>query len=318
MKKMMRFVKGKRKEGGDSDRRSESSFGSRSSLAAGAGPSHQSVSVAGSPAVSLSHAPMRLLQSSWSISQEDDSLIDPQSTKLHQAAAKGNTEKVLKHLKKTDVNSVDGLTRTPLHLAAAGGHQAAVASLLEAGASLDAQDRRGQTPLSRAAESGHLETVARLLERGADTDVADQQGETCVHSAVRAGAGDILGLVLRRGANPDIINYEGQSALHLAVTMVDTASVSTLLRHGALVNIRCWVTVCVLHIYLSSPQDPPPGHAADAGGGGGGPGAGHHAARVRCQGGGQGQGWQQCFSLCQQEKEGWFYSRILFYSKSLM
>ena len=250
MKKMMRFVKGKRKEGGDSDRRSESSFGSRSSLAAGAGPSHQSVSVTGSPAVSLSHAP-RLLQSSWSISQEDDSMIDPQSTKLHQAAAKGNTEKVLKHLKKTEVNSVDGWTRTPLHLAAAGGHQAAVASLLEAGASLNVQDRRGQTPLSRAAESGHLETVARLLERGADTDVADQQGETCVHSAVRAGAGDILGLVLRRGANPDIINYEGQSALHLAVTMVDTASVGTLLRNGALVNIRYWVnSVCTLYLHV--------------------------------------------------------------------
>ena len=97
MKKMMKLVKGKGKEG-ETDRRSISSFGSRTSVA-------QMTAGSVSPSVSLSKAPMRLLQSSWSLSQEDDSLIDPQSTKLHQAAAKGNTEKVLKHLKKTEVNT---------------------------------------------------------------------------------------------------------------------------------------------------------------------------------------------------------------------
>ena len=154
MKKMMRFVKGKRKEAGDSDRRSESSFGSRSSLAAEAGPSHQSVSVTGSPALSLSHAP-RLLQSSWSISQEDDSLIDPQSTKLHQAAAKGNTEKVLKHLKKTDVNSVDGWTRTPLHL------------VLRRGANPDIINYEGQSALHLAVTMVDTASASTLLRNGA-------------------------------------------------------------------------------------------------------------------------------------------------------
>ena len=85
---------------------------------------------------------MRLLQSSWSISQEEESLIDPQSSKLHQAACTGNLEKIAKHLKKVDVNSCDSCAKTPLHLAAGGGHSRAVMMLLDHGAVIDCQDER--------------------------------------------------------------------------------------------------------------------------------------------------------------------------------
>lgn len=85
---------------------------------------------------------MRLLQSSWSISQEEESLIDPQSSKLHQAACTGNLEKIAKHLKKVDVNSCDSCAKTPLHLAAGGGHSRAVMMLLDHGAVIDCQEER--------------------------------------------------------------------------------------------------------------------------------------------------------------------------------
>ena len=157
MKKMMRFVKGKRKEGSrDGDQRSESSLGSRSSLAMPMSASTSALNIQGnlrflsdvsmfspsgsqSPSISLSKAPMRLLQSSWSLNQEDESIIDPNSTKLHSAAAKGQMDKIVKHLKKTDVNSQDSGARTPLHLAASGGHSRAVHQLLDSGAHVDCQ-----------------------------------------------------------------------------------------------------------------------------------------------------------------------------------
>ena len=188
--------------------------------------------------MSLSKAPMRLLQSSWSLSQEDESLIDPHSTKLHVAAARGQQDKIAKHLKKTDVNSQDSAARTPLHLAASGGHSLAVNLLLDSGARVEAEDSKGLTALGHAVEAGHLETVQALLSRGASPDCPDKQGDTSVHLAVRRAARDILGLLVRKGANPDTINYEGQSALHLAVAENDIDSVNILLRNGALVNIR--------------------------------------------------------------------------------
>lgn len=191
-----------------------------------------------SPSISLSNAPMRLLQSSWSLSQEDESLIDPQMTKLHHAASKGNIDKLTKHMKKTEINVVDSFGRTALHLTAGGGHTRAVGLLLSSGANAGIQDKKGMTALSRAVETGHLEIVQQLLEAGASTDVPDTNGETCVHMAVRARTTSVLSLLVRRGANPDIINYDGQSALHLAVSNTDIDCVNVLLRAGALVNIR--------------------------------------------------------------------------------
>lgn len=266
MKKMMRFVKGKRREGSrDGDQRSESSLGSRSSLAMSASTSALNIQGSQSPSISLSKAPMRLLQSSWSLNQEDESLIDPNSTKLHLAAAKGQLDKIVKHLKKTDVNSQDSGARTALHLAASGGHSRAVHQLLDSGARVDGQDSRGHTALCHAVEAGHLDTVQALVSRGAATDSPDQLGDTSVHLAVKRQARDILGLLLRKGANPDIINYEGQSALHLAVAENDLDSVNILLRNGALVNIRYGLSrLCYRNTLLF--QIPSPGDPPDAGG----------------------------------------------------
>jgi len=96
------------------------------------------------------------------------------------------------------VNPDDGTL--PLHDAAAGGHDAIVALLLERGAAGGADgaggggggdgagavvagwlargDEDGDTPLHCAARGGHLPTVLRLLAAGADASRANERGAT--------------------------------------------------------------------------------------------------------------------------------------------
>jgi ankyrin repeat protein len=59
----------------------------------------------------------------------------------------------------------------------------AVALLLDAGAPIDARDRRGRTALMIAAERGHAEIVELLLARGADRALADKDGKRAVDLA---------------------------------------------------------------------------------------------------------------------------------------
>jgi ankyrin repeat protein len=62
----------------------------------------------------------------------------------------------------TRVTDADG--RTPLHLAALGGHLATVELLLHNNADPAVRDRSGRTPLSLAEGAGHS-AVAELLRR---------------------------------------------------------------------------------------------------------------------------------------------------------
>lgn len=56
--------------------------------------------------------------------------------------------------------------------------EATVATLLDAGAQVNAEDNRGRTALMIAAERGHADIVKLLLARGADPKHTDRQGKT--------------------------------------------------------------------------------------------------------------------------------------------
>jgi len=67
-----------------------------------------------------------------------------------------------------DVNACNGVTRaTALHMAARRGYAEIARVLLECGAAIEAQDRKGDTPLQRAINCRRDTVVQLLVERGA-------------------------------------------------------------------------------------------------------------------------------------------------------
>ena len=81
---------------------------------------------------------------------------------------------------------------TPLHRAAAHGHEEMIDALLRAGADVNAFNQRQSTPLHLAAWSGHTLTVRQLLLAGADPAIKTNRNETAREVAVKMGHTDVM------------------------------------------------------------------------------------------------------------------------------
>jgi ankyrin repeat protein len=104
-----------------------------------------------------------------------------------------------------DVNWANAGERgaTALHAAADGGHAAAVAALLERGASPDAKRTTDlSTPLYLACGNGDGASAAELLRAGASADVRNGYGNTPMHAACMAADACTVQLLLGAPAAP--------------------------------------------------------------------------------------------------------------------
>jgi ankyrin repeat protein len=118
---------------------------------------------------------------------------------------------------------------TPLHLAAAALRAGAAKLLLENGADVNAQNRRGATALHYACDprphSGGVwnpeaqsTLIDLLIQHGAKVDHADKGGAAALHRAVRARSSAAVRRLLENGARVDVrLGKLGSSPLHLAV-----------------------------------------------------------------------------------------------------
>ena len=97
------------------------------------------------------------------------------------------------------VDAADQRGQQALHLAAQRSALALVQLLLQRGAAVDARSHRGDTPLLLAAASAELPVLEALLDAGADVNAVNDSQQHVVWAAVRAGQLDALRLFLSRG-----------------------------------------------------------------------------------------------------------------------
>jgi len=174
----------------------------------------------------------------------------PEPATIHEVAQSGTRAQVAAFLEKgTALESLDGVGRTPLLVAAWNGNTGVAEELLTRGAAIEAADPGGFTPLLCAAEFGRIDTAKLLLSRGAkrparnkegadalivaaggngvgmvklllaegfDVNSADASGHTALHAAAANGWPELLAMLLKAGANPLTPERIGNTPLHLA------------------------------------------------------------------------------------------------------
>nr|5AQB_A Chain A, 3G61_DB15V4 [synthetic construct] len=136
-----------------------------------------------------------------------------------------------------DVNALDEVGWTPLHLAA-WGHLEIVECLLKNGADVNAADIDGYTPLHLAAFSGHLEIVEVLLKYGADVNADDQAGFTPLHLAAIFGHLEIVEVLLKNGADVNAQDKFGKTPRDLAIDNGNEDIAEVLGKAATLVKVK--------------------------------------------------------------------------------
>jgi ankyrin repeat protein len=138
-----------------------------------------------------------------------------------------------------DVNATEADGATALHWAAQLDDLETVELLLDAGASAAAANRFAVTPLELAANNGSAEIAARLLASGADPNARSREGQTPLMSAALSGRVAALETLLAHGAEVDAAEaFRGQTALMLAAGEGNVDAMRVLIAAGAAVRAQ--------------------------------------------------------------------------------
>ena len=132
-------------------------------------------------------------------------------TPLYEAAKRGQLAAVRTLLEHgADVNAAEGLGFTPLHIAAEQNQVAVMKLLLARGARVDARNKKGQTPLWQLSWQRHQDTAAAalLIASGAKVDASDDSGWTPIHMAALDNDVQLVRLLLAKGADPNQPNAD--------------------------------------------------------------------------------------------------------------
>ena len=151
-------------------------------------------------------------------------------TALFAATVAGNLqvlERVLALSPNLDLCDVHGATA--LFYSATGGI-AVLERLIQRGADVNLQDRRGRSPLIAAVLMNRIDSAGLLLAAGADVNRQDRHGATALFYAADAGFFELAKLLLKRGANPELADDSGTTPTQIAATR-SFSKIARLLRY---------------------------------------------------------------------------------------
>lgn len=90
---------------------------------------------------------------------------------------------------------------------------------IDAGADVNARNKKGATPLFNAARKGWPDAVRLLLRSGASIDVSNQSGQSLAMAVARCSSKECLDLLVKAGLNPLVKGESGESGLMLATNI---------------------------------------------------------------------------------------------------
>jgi uncharacterized protein len=169
------------------------------------------------------------------------SLLGAAASDVADAAMQGNKAAVRSLLQqKANVNAAQVDGTTALHWAVQANDLETADLLIRAGAKVAAANREGATPLMLASINGNAAMLEKLIQAGADPNVAlTKFGDTALMMTARTGKADAVKALLDHAAQVNAKEtWGGTTALMWAVSERHPAVVKLLIDHGADVNAQ--------------------------------------------------------------------------------
>ena len=160
------------------------------------------------------------------------------------AASRGDTTQIAALIAKAETPDVrDAHGRTPLHVAAYGGHHEAMRALVAAGAHPNALENDRYDIVTIAAVANDLATLKVALALGASArNITSRYDGTALIAAAHLGHAEVVRTLIRAGAPLDHVNNLGWTALIESIVLGDgglrhTETLRALVEAGATVNL---------------------------------------------------------------------------------
>jgi ankyrin repeat protein len=162
------------------------------------------------------------------------------TSEVADAAMKGDRAAVRTLLQqKADVNAAQIDGATALHWAVYRDDPDTIDLLIRAGAKADAANREGVTPIAMACLYGNVSIINKLLKAGADAKQHGPNGQTLLMLAARNGEPEAINLLIAAGAEVNARETaRGTTALMWAAEQKHPAAVKALLVGGADASLR--------------------------------------------------------------------------------